>query len=81
MELTGLLFVACEHNPHWTGRLSIPNVLRVKKYSENETINRTLQMQVRRKGIRYCCSAGSLFCYSFCEVWLFSARQNTERII
>jgi hypothetical protein len=32
-------------------------------------------------GIRYCCSAGSLFCYLFCEVWLFSARQNTERII
>ena len=22
--------------------------------------------------IRYCCSGGSLFCYLFCEVWLFS---------
>ena len=32
-------------------------------------------------GIWYCCSAGSLFCYLFCDVWLFSARQNTERII
>ena len=32
-------------------------------------------------GIRYCCSAGSLFCYLFCDVWLFSARQNTEGII
>ena len=35
----------------------------------------------RRSGIRLFCSAGSLFCYLFCEVWLFSARQNTERII
>jgi hypothetical protein len=32
-------------------------------------------------GIQFCCSAGSLFCYLFCKVWLFSARQNTERII
>jgi hypothetical protein len=35
------------------------------------------------QGIRYCCSAGTLFCYLFCEVWLFSARQkihDVERI-
>jgi len=44
-----LLFVACERNPDPTGRLSIPNVLRVKGYSEDETVNRTLQMQVRRE--------------------------------
>jgi len=31
-----------------------------------------------RSCIRFCCSAGSLFYYLFCEVWLFSARQNTE---
>ncbi len=30
-----LLFVACERNPDPTGRLSIPNVLRVKEYSED----------------------------------------------
>jgi hypothetical protein len=36
---------------------------------------------VMPSGIRLFCSAGSLFCYLFCEVWLFSARQNTERII
>ena len=30
-----LLFVACERNPDPTGRLSIPNVLRVKGYSED----------------------------------------------
>ena len=42
-----LLFVACERNPDPTGRLSIPNVLRVKGYSEDEAVNRTLQMQVR----------------------------------
>ena len=29
-----LLFVACERNPDPTGQLSIPNVLRVKGYSE-----------------------------------------------
>jgi hypothetical protein len=28
-------------------------------------------------GIRLFCPAGSLFCYLFCKVWLFSARQNT----
>ena len=42
-----LLFVACERNPNPTGRLSIPNVLRVKGYSEDEAVNCTLQMQVR----------------------------------
>ncbi len=36
---------------------------------------------VGSRGIRLFCSAGSLFCYLFCEVRLFSARQNTERII
>ncbi len=30
-----LLFVACERNPDPTGRLSIPNVLRVNGYSED----------------------------------------------
>ncbi len=30
-----LLFVACERNPNPTGRLSIPNVLRVNGYSED----------------------------------------------
>jgi hypothetical protein len=44
-----LLFVACERNPDPTSRLSIPAVLRVKGYSEDEAVNRTLQMQVRRE--------------------------------
>jgi hypothetical protein len=44
-----LLFVACERNPDPTGRLSIPNVLRVKGYSEDEAVNQTLQMQVHRE--------------------------------
>jgi hypothetical protein len=44
-----LLFLACERNPDPTGRLSIPNVLRVKEYSEDEAVNCTLQMQVRRE--------------------------------
>jgi len=44
-----LFFVACERNPDPTGRLSIPNVLRVKGYSEDEAVNRSLQMQVRRE--------------------------------
>ena len=44
-----LLFVECERNPNPTGRLSIPNVLRVNGYSEDEAVNRTLQMQVRRE--------------------------------
>ena len=30
-------------------RLSIPNVLRVKGYSEDQAVNRTLQIQVRRE--------------------------------
>jgi hypothetical protein len=41
--------LACERNPDLTGRLSIPNVLRVKEYSEDEAVNCTLQMQVRRE--------------------------------
>ncbi len=44
-----LLFVACERNPDPTGQLSIPNVLRVNGYSEDEAVNRTLQMQVCRE--------------------------------
>ena len=48
-KTAALLFVACERNPDPTGRLSIPNVLRVKGYSEDEAVNRTLQMQVRRE--------------------------------
>jgi hypothetical protein len=44
-----LLFLACERNPDPTGRLSIPNVLRVKGYSEDKAVNHMLQMQVRRE--------------------------------
>ncbi len=44
-----LICVACERNPYLTDRLSIPNVLRVKGYSENKAINCTLQMQVCRE--------------------------------
>ena len=43
------LFVACEGNPDPTGKLSIPNVMRLMGYSHDEAINRTLQMQVRRE--------------------------------
>jgi hypothetical protein len=42
--------LACERNPDPTGRLSIPNVLlRVKGYSEDEAVNRRLQMQMRQE--------------------------------
>jgi hypothetical protein len=44
-----LLFLACKRNPDLTGRLSITNVLRVKGYSEDKAVNRTLQMQVRQE--------------------------------
>ncbi len=44
------LFVACKGNPDPTGRLSIPNVMRLRGYSHDEAINHTLQiMQVRRE--------------------------------
>ena len=43
------LFVACEGNPDPTGRLSIPDVMRLRGYSHDEAVNRTLQMQVRRE--------------------------------
>ena len=43
------LFVACEGNPDPSGRLSIPDVMRLRGYSHDEAINRTLQMQVRRE--------------------------------
>jgi hypothetical protein len=43
------LFVACEGNPDPTGRLSIPNVMRLRGYSHDEAVNRTLQMQVQRE--------------------------------
>ena len=43
------LFVACEGNPDPSGRLSIPEVMRLRGYSHDEAINRTLQMQVRRE--------------------------------
>ena len=43
------LFMACEGNPDPTGRLSIPDVMRLRGYSHDEAINRTLQMQVRRE--------------------------------
>ncbi len=42
------LFVMCKGNPDPTGRLSIPNVMRLRGYSQDEAGNRTLQMQVRR---------------------------------
>jgi len=43
------LFVVCEGNPDLTGRLSIPDVMRLRGYSGDEVVNRTLQMQVRRE--------------------------------
>ena len=43
------LFVVCEGNPNPTGRLSIPDVMRLRGYSGDEVVNRTLQMQVRRE--------------------------------
>ncbi len=44
-----VLFVACESNPDTTGRLSIPHVMRLRGYFEDEAVNCTLQMQVRRE--------------------------------
>jgi hypothetical protein len=41
------LFLACDSNPDPAWRLSIPDVMRVRGYSKNEAVNRTLQMQVR----------------------------------
>ena len=44
------LFLACESNPADPARsLSIPNVMRVKGYSEDKAVNCTLQMQVRQE--------------------------------
>ena len=43
------LFVVCEGNPDPTGRLIIPDVMRLRGYSGDEVVNRTLQMQVRRE--------------------------------
>jgi len=43
------LFVVCEGNPNPTGRLIIPDVMRLRGYSGDEVVNRTLQMQVRRE--------------------------------
>ena len=43
------LFVVCEGNPDPTGRLSIPDVMRLRGYSGDEVVNRTLQMQVCRE--------------------------------
>ena len=50
------LFVVCEGNPNPTRRLSIPNVTRLRGYSQDEAVNRTLQMQVRQevKILRQC---------------------------
>ena len=43
------LFVAYEGNPDPSGRLSIPEVMRLRGYSHDEAINPTLQMQVRQE--------------------------------
>ena len=43
------LFVLCEGNPNPTGRLSINDVMRLRGYSGDEVVNRTLQMQVRQE--------------------------------
>ena len=43
------LFVVCEGNPDPTGRLSTPDVMRLRGYSGDEVVNHTLQMQVRRE--------------------------------
>ena len=43
------LFVVCAGNPDPTGRLSIPNVMRLRGYSGDEGVNCTLQMQVRQE--------------------------------
>ena len=41
-----VLFVACKSKPNPTRQLSIPNVMRVRGYSEDKAINCTQQMQV-----------------------------------
>ena len=43
------LFVVCEGNPDPTGRLRVPNVMRLRGYSGDEVVNRNLQMQVHRE--------------------------------
>ena len=43
------LFLVCEGNSDPTRRLSIPDVMRLRGYSQDEAVNRTLQMQVRRE--------------------------------
>jgi hypothetical protein len=43
------LFVVCKGNPNPTGRLSIPDVMRLRGYSQDEAVNHTLQMQVHRE--------------------------------
>ena len=43
------LFVLCEGNPNPTGRLSIPDVMRLRGNSGDEVVNHTLQMQVHRE--------------------------------
>ena len=43
------LFVVCEGNPDPTGRLIIPDVMRLRGYSGDEVVNCTLQMQVHRE--------------------------------
>ena len=40
------LFMVCEANPDPTRRLIIPDVMRLRGYSGDEVVNRTLQMQV-----------------------------------
>jgi len=42
-------FVVCKGNPNPTGRLSIPNVMRLRGYSRDEVVNCTMQMQVHRE--------------------------------
>ncbi len=41
-----VLFLACKSNLDPTGRLSIPNVVRVRDYSEDEAVNCMLPVQV-----------------------------------
>ena len=42
------LFVVCKGNPDPAGRLSIPDVMRLRGYSGDEVVIRTLQIKVRR---------------------------------
>ena len=41
--------MACEGNPDPTGRLSTPDVMRLRGYSGDEVVNHTLQMQVHQE--------------------------------